>query len=99
MKRFVMLILFLICLSPLGLMAEGTAWGEWGSDELLEQLGHVPEGIAQAEERGAALLADYSIPGFGESQAKTGYFLSALLGSSLTYGAVWGLSRVFINRS
>lgn len=99
MKRFAMLILLLIGLSPLGLMAEGTAWGEWGSDELLEQLGQVPEGIVQAEQKGLALLPDYSIPGFGESQAKTGYFLSALLGSGLTYGAVWGLSRVFMSRS
>ena len=28
------LVLALICLSPIGLLASGTAWGEWGADEL-----------------------------------------------------------------
>ena len=27
-------VLALICLSPLGLLATGTAWGEWGTDEI-----------------------------------------------------------------
>lgn len=28
------IIVALICLSPLGLLASGTAWGEWGSEEI-----------------------------------------------------------------
>ena len=30
--------------TPLGLLAAGTAWAEWGADELKEILGYVPQG-------------------------------------------------------
>jgi cobalt/nickel transport system permease protein len=32
-KAIYALIVLLICLTPLGLLATGTAWGEWGVDE------------------------------------------------------------------
>ena len=45
------MIVALICLTPLGLLATGTAWGEWGADEIKDvvsggnALGYVPEGM------------------------------------------------------
>jgi hypothetical protein len=69
-------------LTPLGLLAEGTAWGEWGGEDLAETLGFVPQGIDQASTWWQALLPDYTVKGLGE---KTGYVVSALVGSALVY--------------
>lgn len=33
-KPLYALIIAMICLTPLGLLASGTAWGEWGADEI-----------------------------------------------------------------
>ncbi|MFA6451664.1 MAG: cobalt transporter CbiM, partial [bacterium] len=35
----------LILLSPVGLIASGTAWGEWAADEIHSKLGFVPSGF------------------------------------------------------
>jgi len=69
-------------LTPLGLLAEGTAWGEWGAEDLAETLGFVPQGIDQASTWWQAFLPDYTVKGLGE---KTGYVVSALVGSALVY--------------
>jgi cobalt/nickel transport system permease protein len=54
----------LIVLSPLGLLATGTAFGEWGMDELSEKIGFIPAGLQQfAEVWAYALFPDYSVPG------------------------------------
>lgn len=79
------LILGLICLSPLGLLATGTAWGEWGADEIAavveggSALGYTPEGMTNGINF-SALLADYSVSGVPEV---LGYIISALLGAAL----------------
>ena len=38
-------LLLLIILAPLGLLAVGETFGEWGSEELKEKLGFVPLGL------------------------------------------------------
>lgn len=76
------LVLGLVALSPLGLLAVGTAWGEWGADEIAgvvqegRALGFVPEGMAQGFQFSAP-LADYALPGLPDPAA---YLLSALAG-------------------
>jgi prepilin signal peptidase PulO-like enzyme (type II secretory pathway) len=88
MKRiYYWVIGIMILLTPLGLLSEGTAWGEWGTDELTENLGYVPRGIEQAEEVWKAILPDYSVPMLGEiaNAEIIGYILSALLGTALIY--------------
>ena len=50
-KPIYAIIVALVCLSPLGLLAAGTTWGEWGIDEIKnvvtggKSLGFIPEGI------------------------------------------------------
>lgn len=45
----------LALLSPLGLLASGTAWGEWGSDEIVaEQAGFHLRGLGDAERQALA---------------------------------------------
>lgn len=82
MKFIYGLIIALICISPLGLLATGTAWGEWGIDEIKnvtsngKTLGFVPEGMKNGFSF-SSILPDYSLnglPGFA------GYILSAAAG-------------------
>jgi cobalt/nickel transport system permease protein len=55
----------LIVLAPLGLLASGGAWGEWGADEVRKLIGFIPSGMQRlADTWPHAPLADYSLPGF-----------------------------------
>ncbi|SHK66457.1 cobalt/nickel transport system permease protein [Selenomonas ruminantium] len=79
------LLALLICGTPLGLLATGTAWGEWDAEELAEQdylgsaLGYVPSGMEDGFSF-AALFPDYAIEGMPEI---FGYILSAVIGTAL----------------
>mgnify|MGYP000945578698 CR=1 FL=1 len=54
-------LLVLIILSPLGLLATGTAFGEWGMDELVDEVGFIPAGLAKfADFWQHVVLPDYS---------------------------------------
>ncbi|MCH5343429.1 MAG: cobalt transporter CbiM [Acetatifactor sp.] len=75
----------LVCLVPLGLIAEGTAWGEWGVDEIAEvvsggtALGYTPAGMADGSPF-LALLPDYTVAGLPDT---LGYILSAVIGAAI----------------
>lgn len=79
------LVIALIALTPLGLLAEGTAWGEWGADELatLQEggaaLGYTPAGIVNGLQYESP-IPDYGIAGMPDIAA---YLLSAIIGASL----------------
>jgi hypothetical protein len=85
----------LILLTPLGLLASGTAFGEWGADELKESLGYVPLGVEQGASLWGALLPDYSVPGLDGDflQVSAGYVFSAIAGSAIIYFAIILLGR------
>ena len=80
-----LLTLALIILTPLGLLAEGTAWGEWGADEIAEVesngqiLGYTPSGMETGFEF-ESMFPDYSVSGMPEV---FGYVLSAIIGTAL----------------
>ncbi|WP_378956684.1 PDGLE domain-containing protein [Pelosinus sp. sgz500959] len=90
MRRYWIGLIVLAMLTPLGSLAEGTAWGEWGTDELMEVVGYIPQGIEQAGSWWTALFPDYGMNflGEGEIPGKIGYFLSAVLGSGLIYALI-----------
>ena len=74
------LIAVLILATPLGLLAAGTAWGEWGTDEIAETgIGYTPAGMTDGF-RFEAILPDYSVTGVPEV---AGYMLSAVIGVAL----------------
>ncbi len=77
--------------TPIGLLASGTAWGEWGLDEL-QDLGFsfIPQGMAKLAGWWPAPLPDYGLPRMG---AVIGYILSAFIGIFLVAFLVWGLGR------
>lgn len=94
MKRHTLLwigLAVLALLSPLGLFAPGTAWGEWGAEEFSDMLGYVPQGLERFAEFWRAPLPDYAVPGLGDVP---GYILSAVVGMGLVVLATWGLGRV-----
>src|SRR5512136_1189050 len=58
----------LIVAVPLGLLAPGTAWGEWSSRQLTSLgLSSVPQGLAQLEGLWRAPLPAYNTPALGNS--------------------------------
>jgi cobalt/nickel transport system permease protein len=75
----------LVCLSPLGLLAAGTAWGEWGVDEIANvttggaALGFVPQGMATGFQFEAP-VPEYALAGVPDVLA---YVLSALAGVAI----------------
>ncbi|MCX5780655.1 MAG: cobalamin biosynthesis protein [Firmicutes bacterium] len=78
-------------------MASGTAFGEWGLDQLGEEVGFVPAGLARmADLWQYAPLSDYRIAGFDASfmQAAAGYIISALVGVALVAGIMSLLRKV-----
>lgn len=96
----------LMIASPLGLLAAGTAWGEWGVEdfaspetrlEILNASGQIappeaaPQGLARLASLWTAPIPDYA-PGFLHS-ASVGYILSAILGCGLILLACLLLSR------
>lgn len=76
------LLAALVALVPLGLIAEGTAWGEWGAEEIAEietngtALGYTPSGLANGWSL-ESIIPDYSMNGVPDILA---YILSAVIG-------------------
>lgn len=69
----------LIAATPLGLLATGDAWGEWGLEDLAEMVGYEPAGMAGGWEW-SSLMPDYAIGGLPEW---IGYILSAVIGAGM----------------
>lgn len=86
-KSLFILLGILVMLTPLGLLAQGTAWGEWGTQEIKDTLGFVPQGMSKASDLWHSLMPDYSLPTgswFATSSYQSiniiGYVLSAIIG-------------------
>jgi cobalt/nickel transport system permease protein len=88
----------LVVASPMGLLAPGTAWGEWGAEELTN-LGFkmIPSGLERLSGIWGAPLADYDLPVLGN--ANLGYILSAILGILVTGLVVWLFTMLLTMRS
>lgn len=71
------LVISMIALCPLGLLAAGTAWGEWGADEIKEIAGFIPRAMENGFSFNAP-IPDYAPTFLGEGPA--GYILSAVTG-------------------
>lgn len=82
-------LLALFALTPLGLLASGTAFGEYGVAEIGRVFGYVPKGMAAMAEKWNALLPDYSLPAWGGGVGSVaGYLLSAAVGILLILGLI-----------
>jgi cobalt/nickel transport system permease protein len=77
-KPIFILMAILIALVPLGLLAQGTAWGEWGADEIMNITGlsYVPSRLGSGWSL-SSVFPDYTIAGIPDTLA---YIISAVLG-------------------
>jgi hypothetical protein len=89
-KYLLIFILTVVVLTPLGLIAEGPAWGEWSPEEIKAMLGYVPESIATTKPLMATLIPDYEIRGLG-SLAST--WVSAIIGVGLVFVVMMGIKK------
>lgn len=93
-KRIIAAFTVLVLLTPLGLFASGTAWGEWGLDELKADLGYIPKGMAKLSEFWHGFLPDYSLD---EAPEKLVYSISAIIGITLIFAVILAASRIIMH--
>lgn len=95
--RLALTLLALIILTPAGIMASGTAFGEWTAEELGQKAGYIPVGLARMDTLWKhALFPEYSMSGLNGSYAQSalGYIVCALLGAGLIIGIMWFLTKI-----
>ncbi|HUH99358.1 MAG TPA: cobalt transporter CbiM [Anaerolineales bacterium] len=78
----------LVVASPLGLLAPGTAWGEWGTRQLTDRgLSFIPSGLQRLSGLWGAPFAGYDLPLLGN--VNLGYVFSAVMGVVIIAIVVW----------
>jgi hypothetical protein len=88
------LLAALVFATPIGLLAPGTAWGEWGSNQFTRLgLSFVPQGLKQLEGLWGAPLAGYNLASLGN--ANLGYIISAIAGIVVISVITWLLVTAF----
>lgn len=87
-------LIWVLILTPLGLIAAGDAWGEWDLDKLKELVGYAPAGIAKSHELIHPLLPDYGFAGMETKPWQIiGYLVSAFIGCGLVAAFTRGILR------
>ena len=89
-KYLLFFLLAMIVLTPLGLIAQGSAWGEWSVDEMRAMLGFVPQSIEHTKPLLHVMIPDYEIAGLS---AVTSTWMSAFLGAFLVYAIMFGIKK------
>lgn len=96
----------LVLLSPLGLILPdyfkaGTAWGEWGREEIQGFIGYLPEGFKKLSGLWDAPIHNYSFKGWeqkGLPQLSFAYIISAIIGIVVTVLIVLILGKVLTKK-
>ena len=94
MKPLYIIIGILVLFTPLGLLASGTAWGEWETDEIKEFIGFVPKGMENGFQF-KSLIPDYNL---GNLKEYIGYIISAILGVTIILIIFKILSKINLNK-
>lgn len=81
MKPIYALVIAMIILCPLGLLSNGSAWGEWSTENLKGLIGYIPQGM-QSGFKYSALLADYGAKSLSDT---IGYLFSAIVGVTIIF--------------
>jgi len=96
----------LIILSPLGLILPehfkaGSAWGEWGADEMQKLAGYVPKGLEKLSSLWNAPMPDYAFKGWekkGLPHLSFAYIISAAVGMGLIILAVMVIGKLLAKK-
>jgi amino acid transporter len=90
-KKYIYLFLLIaVILTPLGLIAQGGAWGEWSAQELKAMLGFVPESIQNSSPLLHVMVQDYEIKDVHPLFAT---WISALIGVALIFLIMLGIKK------
>ncbi|MDD5109308.1 MAG: PDGLE domain-containing protein [Candidatus Omnitrophica bacterium] len=92
--------------SPLGLLLPehfkaGSAWGEWGADEMQKLVGYIPQGLEKLSSLWNAPMPDYAFKGWegkGLSQLSFAYIISAIVGIGLIIIVVMVVGRLLVKK-
>ena len=83
----------LIVATPIGLLAPGTAWGEWGAEELSSLgLGFIPSGLEQLGNLWSAPMPGYDMPALANPYLA--YIISAIVGIIIVAIVTWLLITI-----
>ena len=100
-KVLLIALVVLVVLVPIGLIASGTAFGEWGPDELQQAVGYVPAGLQSLTGLWSAPLDGYDLPGNHDTipTQTPGYYVSALVGVGVASVIAYGVGKALIKRT
>jgi len=88
----------LVIATPLGLLATGTAYGEWGGDEMLKRIGYIPHGLSKLGDLWKGILPDYALAGASGGWTVFWYVASAVIGVVLLAALSWLIVRLYRRR-
>jgi hypothetical protein len=96
----------LVILSPIGLILPdrfkaGSAWGEWGIDEMQDLVGYIPQGLKKLSSLWDAPLPDYAFKGWEEkglSHLSLAYIVSVIAGIAMTVSAVFFIAKLLAKK-
>ncbi|MDD5440027.1 MAG: PDGLE domain-containing protein [Candidatus Omnitrophica bacterium] len=96
----------LIVLAPIGLIAPeyfkaGSAWGEWGADEMQELVGYIPQGLKKLAGLWSAPIPDYAFKGWEEKglpHLSFAYILSAGIGIGITVAVIMLIGTILVRK-
>ena len=92
----------LALISPIGIILPdkfkaGSAWGEWGPEEIEKMMGFVPQGMKKLAELWKAPLPDYSFQGWEEkglAMNSFAYIIAAIVGIAIIAGIIMLLGKM-----
>ena len=96
----------LALLSPLGLVLPehfkaGSAWGEWGADEMQKLVGYIPQGLEKLASIWNAPMPDYAFKGWEEkglSHLSFAYIISAIVGIGVIVLVIIGIGKLLVKK-
>jgi hypothetical protein len=101
LRNLLIALAVMIVAVPIGLLAVGTAYGEWGTAELEGLVGFIPAGLGSVSSTWTAPVPDYALPSLGGSflNLSLAYWLSAIIGVLLSGSLLILIGRAITRRS
>lgn len=96
----------LIILSPMGLILPehfkaGSAWGEWGADEMQKLIGYIPQSLEKLASLWNAPIPDYAFKGWEEKglpYLSFAYIISAIVGIGITAAVIMLIGKILAKK-
>ena len=101
-----LVIVMLALLAPLGIILPqyfraGSAWGEWGAEDVKALVGYIPSGLAKLSLLWNSPVPDYVIKGWENKpmiDLSLAYVISAFIGIIMTVGVTLLISVLLKNK-